>query len=201
MRILDRAQSRIPQPWRTIVDWVVTVAVAIAVVLAFQAEVAKPYVIPSPSMEPTLHCAKPVAYCEGRFSDRVIANRLAYRFRDPKRGEIVVFKAPATADRCGLSDGGSAFVKRIVGLPGEAVSEREGVIHINGERLIEPYVAPTRRGHEDGSWQRVAPDHYFVLGDNRTHSCDSRMWGTVARTSLIGPVAVRYWPPRRLSIP
>ena len=88
MRVLDRAQSRIPQPWRTIVDWFVTVAVAVAFVLAFQAEVAKPYRIPSPSMKPTLHCAKPVEDCEGRFSDRVIANRLAYRFRDPERGDI-----------------------------------------------------------------------------------------------------------------
>ena len=103
----------------------------------------------------------------------MIANRLAYRFRDPERGDIVVFKAPATAERCGLSDGGSAFVKRIIGLPGEVVSERDGVIHINGDRLIEPYIAPSRRGHENRKWPRVAPDHYFVLGDNRMESCDS----------------------------
>jgi signal peptidase I len=199
MRFLDRAQGRIPQPWRTIVDWLVTIAVAIAVVLTFQAEVAKPYRIPTPSMEPTLHCAKPVEYCEGRFSDRVIANRLAYRLRDPERGDIVVFETPATADRCGLGDGGSTFVKRIIGLPGEVVSEREGVIHINGDRLFEPYVAPSRRGHESGNWPRVAPGHYFVLGDNRTRSCDSRMWGTVSRSNLIGPVMLTYWPPRRLS--
>ena len=78
MKILDRAQSRIPQPWRTLVDWVVTVAVAVAFVLTFGAEnVAKPYRIPSPSMEPTLHCAKPVAFCQGRFGDRVVANRLS----------------------------------------------------------------------------------------------------------------------------
>ena len=199
MRILDLAQSRIPQPWRTIVDWLVTIAVAIAFVLAFQAEVAKPYRIPSPSMEPTLHCAKPVANCEGRFSDRVIANRLAYRFRNPERGDIVVFEAPATADRCGLNDGGSPFVKRIVGLPGEVVSEREGVIYIDGDRLVEPYVAPSRRGHETHNWPRVAPGHYFMLGDNRTRSCDSRTWGTVPRGNLIGPVMLTYWPPKRLS--
>jgi signal peptidase I len=147
MRLLDRAQGRIPQPWRTIVDWSVTIAIAIAFVLAFQAAVAKPYVIPSPSMESALHCAKPVEHCEGRFSDRVVANRLAYRFRDPERGEIVVFEAPAAADRCGQGDGGSPFVKRIVGLPGEVVSARDGVIAINGEPLVEPYIAPSRRGH------------------------------------------------------
>jgi signal peptidase I len=199
MRILDRAESRIPQPWRTIVDWFVTVAVVVAFVLAFQAEVAKPYRIPTPSMEPTLHYAKPVEHCEGRFSDRVIANRLAYRFRDPERGEIIVFEAPAAADRCGLGDGGSSFVKRIIGLPGEVVSARDGVIHIDGERLVEPYVAPSRRGHESGNWPRVPSGRYFVLGDNRTRSCDSRTWGTVARSDLVGPVLLTYWPPKRLS--
>ena len=198
MKVLDRAQGRIPQPWRTIVDWFVTIAVAVAFVLAFQAEVAKPYRIPTSSMEPTLHCAKPGAFCEGRVSDRVIANRLAFRFRDPERGEIVVFKTPKTAERCGGS-GGSTFVKRIVGLPNERVSERDGVIYINGERLIEPYVDSSRRGRENGGWRRVAPDHYFVLGDNRVHSCDSRVWGTVPRSSLIGPVTLTYWPPNRLS--
>lgn len=197
MRVLDRAQSRIPQPWRTILDWSVTVAAAIAFVLTFQAQVAKPYRIPSPSMEPTLHCARPADSCKGRFSDRVIANRLAYRFGDPKRGQIVVFNAPEEADRCGLGDGGSPFVKRIIGLPGERVSERDGVIYINGDRLVEPYVDPTLRGHETDRWLRVASGHYFVLGDNRIGSCDSRTWGTVPRGNLIGPVMLTYWPPSR----
>ena len=199
MKVLDRSQSRIPQPWRTLVDWLVTIAVAVALVLAFQAAVAKPYVIPTPSMEPTLHCAKPTANCEGRFNDRVIANRLAYRFSDPKRGQIVVFKAPQTAERCGAGDAGSTFVKRIIGLPGDLVSEGDGVIYINGDRLIEPYVHASRRGHEDGRWPRVAPGHYFLLGDNRVHSCDSRRWGTVSRSNLIGPVMLTYWPPSGVS--
>jgi signal peptidase I len=199
MRILDRAQSRIPQPWRTIVDWFLTIAVAFAVVLAFEAEVAKPYRIPSPSMEPTLHCAKPVAFCQGRHSDRVIADRLAYRFGDPERGQIVVFNAPSRADRCGADEGGSTFIKRLVGLPGEVVSMRHGVVFIDGDRLSEPYVAPDLRGDADGTWSRVPSGHYFVLGDNRIESCDSRMWGTVPRGSLIGPARLTYWPPSRLS--
>jgi signal peptidase I len=197
MRILDRAQSRIPQPWRTIVDWFVTIAAAVAVVLVFQAEVAKPYRIPTPSMEPTLHCAKPTAFCQGRFGDRVIANRLAYRFGDPKRGQIVVFRTPHAADRCGQGDGGSTFVKRIVGLPGDLVTERDGAIYINGNLLAEPYVDSTLRGHSSGRWPRIAPGHYFVLGDSRIHSCDSRTWGTVPRGNLIGPVILTYWPPHR----
>src|SRR5262245_37509145 len=200
VRVLDRAQSRIPQPWRTIVDWLATIAVAGALVLAFEAQVAKPYVIPSPSMEPTLHCARPTDQCQGRFGDRVIANRLTYRLRDPKRGDIVVFKAPPSAQRCGQRDGGSTFVKRIVGLPGERISERRGTILVDGKRLSEPYVDPALRGLDTSSWPRVAPGHYFVLGDNRTHSCDSRTWGTVPRASLIGPVVLTYWPPGRVSL-
>ena len=74
--------------WRTLVDWVATICVALAVVLVFEAEVAKPYRIPSSSMEPTLHCAKPGAWCRGGSSDRVVVNRLAYRFEPPKRGQI-----------------------------------------------------------------------------------------------------------------
>jgi len=181
------------------VDWLVTISIAIAFVLTFEAEVAKPYRIPSPSMEPTLHCARPVANCQARFSDRVIANRLAYRLRDPKRGEIVVFTAPRSAERCGRGDGGSTFIKRIVGLPGEVVSERTGTVFVDGKRLVEPYVDPSLRGTHNGTWPRVAPGSYFVLGDNRTHSCDSRAWGTVPRSSLIGPALVTYWPPQRLT--
>jgi signal peptidase I len=199
MRLLDRAESRIPQPWRTVVDWLVTIAVAVVFVLAFQAEVAKPYRIPSSSMEPTLHCAKPGSWCLGPHDDRVVANRLAYRFGSPQRGQIVVFTAPPAAASCEAGNG-STFVKRLVGLPGERVSERSGYIYINGRRLAEPYVSPMFRGSENGAWPRVAPSHYFLLGDNRLHSCDSRTWGTVPRTNLIGPVLFTYWPPSRLSL-
>ena len=127
----------------------------------------------------------------------MIANRLAYRFGDPKRGQIVVFRAPETAERCGPGDGGSSFVKRIIGLPGELVSVRDGAIYIDGDRLVEPYVEPVRRGHETIRWPRVTSGHYFVLGDNRIQSCDSRTWGTVSRGNLIGPVMITYWPPTR----
>jgi signal peptidase I len=199
MRLLDRAQGRIPQPWRTVLDWFVTIAVAVAFVLVFQAEVAKPYRIPSSSMEPTLHCAKPGAWCLGSHDDRVIANRLAYRFGSPRRGQIVVFTAPPAALRC-EPGAGSTFVKRLIGLPGERVVERSGYIYINGRRLAEPYVSPAFRGTETRAWPRVGPNHYFMLGDNRSHSCDSRTWGTVPRKNLIGPVLFTYWPPTRVSV-
>jgi signal peptidase I len=193
MRYLHRATRRLPEPWRTIFEWAATITFAIAFVLVFEAEVAKPYRIPSSSMEPTLHCAKPGAWCLGSRNDRIVANRLAYAFGAPKRGQIVVFKAPPAASSCGAGDGGSTFVKRLIGLPGDTVSERDGAVFINGAPLSEPYVDPTLRDHRTGRW-RVGAADYFFLGDDRIHSCDSREWGDVPRGDLIGPAIVTYWP-------
>ena len=198
MGYLDRAQSRIPKPWRTVLDWLVTIAVAIGFILVFEAEVAKPFRIPSSSMEPTLHCAKPGDWCEGSVDDRVIANRLAYVFGSPKRGQLVVFKAPPATAKCGGGDSGATFVKRLIGLPGETVSEHTGTIFIDGKQLREPYVDPSLRDVESGTWH-VPAKQYFFLGDDRSHSCDSRTWGSVPRSSLIGPVVLTYWPPDRIS--
>src|SRR2546430_2545157 len=122
----------VPQPWRGIIDWIVTIAGAIAIVLAIKAWVVNPYRIPSSSMEPTLHCARPGDGCTARFSDRVLACRFCYRLWSPKRGDIVVFKTPLLADkRCGA---GGTFVKRLIGLPGETWEERGGDVYIDGKR-------------------------------------------------------------------
>jgi signal peptidase I len=176
---------------RTVVDWVLTIAVAAAFVLVFEAEVAKPFRIPSASMETTLSCAKPTPHCTGSFNDRVIANRLAYRFGSPRRGQIVVFQAPA--DACGV---GGTFVKRLIGLPGDTITESDGYVSVNHHRLAEPYVKPALRDHTSGTWH-VPAGHYFFLGDDRANSCDSRTWGAVPRSSLVGPVLFIYWPPTR----
>jgi signal peptidase I len=184
---------------RTLVDWALTITLSVVAVLIFQAEVAKPYRIPSPSMEPTLHCAKPVSGCESRVADRVVANRLVYRFHEPERGDIVVFAAPPRVETA--CDAGGTFIKRIVGLPGESVSMRDGYVFIDGERLSEPYLQPAYRGRESGSWGRSPSDGYFVLGDNRAMSCDSRRWGVVTRDRIIGRAEVTYWPPTRLGRP
>jgi signal peptidase I len=190
---------RFPQPWRRLVDWLVTIVLAVGFVLVFEAEVAKPYRIPSSSMEPTLHCARPGNSCLAGTNDRVLVNRLAYDFESPKRGQIVVFTAPPATARCGAGDGGSTFVKRLIGLPGDTVTERRGLISINGKPLAEPYVEPAFRDSESGTWH-VPSGHYFFLGDDRIHSCDSRVWGSVPRHSLIGPVLLTYWPPGRISL-
>ena len=179
-----------------------TILVAVGLVLAFEAEVAKPYRIPTASMEPTLHCARPGSGCEAQFSDRVIACEICFRFSAPQRGQIVVFHAPAAAARgC---DGAGVFVKRLIGLPGETIHEDlQSHIWANGRELDEPYIPDGVRAADTkfrGATWHVPPGSYFMLGDNRGNSCDSRVWGSVPRASLIGPVVATYWPLTRLSL-
>ena len=199
---VDRLTRGLPDPVRVVVDWVVTIVGAVAIVLLVKAYVVNPYRIPSSSMEPTLHCAQPASGCEARFSDRVLANRFIYHFRDPRRGEIVVFDTPDAARiKCGA---GGTFVKRLIGLPGETVEVRlkrgEGYVFINGKQLREPYIEPDRRPTESFGPVKVPPNSYFMMGDNRSQSCDSREWGTVPRANLIGKVFATYWPPNRISL-
>ena len=147
MGFLDRRLNRLPRPWGTLASWLVTIAVAVLVVLVFQAEVAKPFRIPSSSMEPTLHCARPSGGCQAEFSDRVLACEICLRVSSPKRGQIVVFNAPPLAkQRCG--EGGD-YVKRLIGMPGDLVSEDDrGLISINGRMLDEPYITAAARASD-----------------------------------------------------
>ena len=203
---IDRLFPNLPHGWRVAIDWVVTIAGAVAIVLAIKAWVVNPYRIPSSSMEPTLHCARPGLGCEARTSDRVLANRFIYHFRDPRRGEIVVFNTPKLARReCGA---GGTFVKRLIGLPGEVWEERSGVVYIDGTPLEESYIRSDRRDAEThtmaeippaGTMTRIPKGMYLMMGDNRSQSCDSRKWGLVPRDKLIGPVFATYWPPSRIS--
>ncbi|MDQ4082754.1 MAG: signal peptidase I [Actinomycetota bacterium] len=193
---IDRLTSGLPSPWRGIADWTITIVVAVAAVLAIKAWVVNPYRIPSSSMEPTLHCAEPGDGCAARFSDRVLANRFLYHFQDPERGDIIVFETPPEArTRCGA---GGTFVKRLVGLPGERIAEREGVIYINGKRLREPYLRADPQDDTTFPERRIPADHFFMLGDNRGQSCDSRIWGAIPRDNIIGEVFAIYWPPQRI---
>jgi signal peptidase I len=198
---LDRVTGRLPRRLRITVDWIVTIVGAIAIVLAIKAWVVNPYRIPSSSMEPTLHCARPATGCEAKFSDRVLANRFIYRFRDPKRGEVVVFETPPKVKAA--CNAGGTFVKRIIGLPGESLELRlirgREFVFINGQRLEEPYVTPERRAFGPEKMWTIPQDNYFLMGDNRTQSCDSSDWGSIGRDNLIGPVFMTYWPPNRIS--
>ena len=197
---IDRLTAGLPAPWPTVIDWVVTIVVAVGAVLAIKAWVVNPYRIPSSSMEPTLHCAEPEDGCEAQFSDRVLANRFIYHFRDPHRGEIVVFETPPRAAQACQNGGGAGqtFVKRLIGLPGETVQERGGTVYIDDRPLNEPYLQPDRRDDRSTKAVLLGSDEYFMMGDNRISSCDSRQWGPVPHANLIGPVFAVYWPPQRI---
>jgi signal peptidase I len=195
--VIDALTRGLPRAWRVTIEWLVTIVGAIAIVIAIKQWVVNPYRIPSSSMEPTLHCAKPGDGCTARFSDRVLACRVCLRFRAPHRGEIVVFHTPPLAAvRCGM---GGAYVKRVIALPGDLWEERGGYVYIDGRRVDEPYVRTSRRDSRTVAPQRIPRGHYFMMGDNRADSCDSRSWGTVPRGNLIGIVLATYWPPTRLT--
>lgn len=204
---IERLFPNLSHGRRVLLDWIMTIAGAVLIVLAVKSWVVNPYRIPSPSMEPTLHCARPAPYCEAERSDRILANRFIYHLRDPKRGEIVVFRAPEAANR-GCT--GGIFVKRIIGLPGEAWAERNGLTYIDGRRLAESYVQPERRDRETktlldipptGTMKRIPEDRYLMEGDNRVRSCDSRVFGLVPRENIIGKVFLTYWPLGRVGTP
>jgi signal peptidase I len=196
--MIKRLTRGLPRPWQVAIEWLITIIGAILIVLAVKQWVVNPYRIPSSSMEPTLHCARPAYECEARFSDRVLACRFCYRIASPKRGDIVVFHTPPlAAARCGE---GGVYVKRLIGLPGELWEERGGYVYINGKPLSEPYIKAARRDSRTIAPIHIPRGRYFMMGDNRASSCDSRRWGTVPHANLIGKVIATYWPPQRISV-
>jgi signal peptidase I len=203
---LARLFPGLPRGARVTLDWILTIAGAILIVVALKEWVVNPYRIPSSSMEPALNCAKPAPGCLGDSSDRVLACRICLDFGPPSRGDIVVFNTPTEAAlKCGE---GGTFVKRVIGLPGETVREDDkGFIWIRGPdsktfvKLKEPYLSAQARladtSHFGQMWH-VPKGDYFMMGDNRSQSCDSRTWGSVPRSKLIGIVFFVYWPPDRI---
>jgi signal peptidase I len=160
----------------------------------------KLYRIPSSAMESTLHCAKPAAGCEAEHGDRVLVSKVVYRFRDPRRGDIVAFRIPETGTFACNSFFGEVFLKRIVVMPGERWKEQGGFIYVNGKKLDEPYVKRDSRDTVEIPQSKVPKGQYVLLGDNRSSSCDSRQWGPAPRKNLIGPLVATYWPLSRISI-
>jgi signal peptidase I len=200
---VDRLTRGLPDPVRVVVDWAVTIIGAIAIVLLVKAYVVNPYRIPSSSMEPTLHLRASRLRLRGALlRPRTRESVHLPPARPPPRRDRPSFDTPDAARvKCGA---GGTFVKRLIGLPGDTVEVRLkqglGYVFINGKQLREPYLKADRRSGEEFGPVKVAPGHYFMMGDNRAQSCDSREWGTVPRGNLIGKVFATYWPPNRLSI-
>jgi signal peptidase I len=135
-------------------------------------------------MEPTLHCARPQPGCQGKSVDHVAVR--PYGADHPARGDIVVFQTPRrAAEVCGSS---GLFIKRVIGRPHERWSERAGTILIDGRPLREPYIPRAHRDSESYPGGRIPPGEYLLLGDNRSSSCDSRVWGLVPTKNLVGAV-------------
>jgi signal peptidase I len=146
--------------------------------------------------------------------DRVVVSKLSYRFHDPRRGDVVVFDSPTdpggddpafplrilreALEAVGIrKPGEEELIKRVIGLPGETVSCREGSVFIDGHRLIEPYLPEGTVTTCDQV--EVPEDFLFMMGDNRGNSQDSRRFGPVRRDSLVGRAILRVWPPPRIA--
>jgi signal peptidase I len=191
----------------SLVELVLIVAVALGLALGIQAFLVKPYRIPSESMVPTLEVGQ-----------RVLVNRIGARFGPPDVGDIVVFHPPAGAelgDKCGSEpppgqvclketpqEAKVNFIKRVVAGPGDRIKVVDGHVIRNGKREQDDYIAPCR-GADGCSFPRevtIPPGHWFMMGDNRGSSDDSRFWGPVPREWIIGQAFATYWPPKRIGL-
>lgn len=158
------------------------VLLSLIIVIPFRLYIAQPFIVDGASMDPTFE--------DGEY---LIVDELSYRFREPERGEVLIFKYPL--------DPSKYFIKRIIGLPGEKVTIKDGVVtivnkeHAGGFLLNEPYIKLTKV--EEGE-TILKDDEYFVMGDNRLQSADSRIWGPVPRKNIIGRPIVRFIPPALL---
>jgi signal peptidase I len=190
-----------------VVELVVIVAVALGLALLIQAFLVKPYRIPSGSMEPTL-----------KIGQRVLVNRIGNNFGNPSVGDIVVFHPPkgaaqndpacgvkktpdqACPEAVGQEDTSTNFIKRLVAGPGDTIFIRNGHLYRNGVREKDGYIAPCADGDtcDLRSPVTIPPGHYFMMGDNRGASDDSRFWGAIPRSWIIGKAFFTYWPPSRI---
>jgi signal peptidase I len=178
------------------------IIIAFLLALLIKSFLVQAFFIPSVSMEPTL-----------KVGDRVLVNKLAYKFHPPGRGDVIVFSnpEPGTETHRGVISGffhwvteglgftapqDEDFIKRVVGLPGDVVEERNGIIYVNNKALYEPYLSPAKDNRTLGPWT-VRPDHLFVLGDNRSNSNDSRFaeLGQIPMDKVIGRAFIIIWPP------
>ena len=178
-----------------VVEIVLILAAALGLWYVTNGWIVKPYRIPSASMEPTL-----------QIGDRVLVSRFIYRLHDPRRGDVIVFHPPGhddTAVKGADTEASVYYIKRIIGLPGETVMGRDGHVsictapYVGCHVLEEPYLTQAATSSDFGP-VRIPNDQYFMMGDNRAISDDSRDWGTLPRSYIIGEAFATYWPLDRL---
>lgn len=163
---------------RQAIEWAILVAGALIIAILIKTFLFQAFYIPSASMDPTL-----------KVDDRVLVNKLSYHLHSVHRGDIVVFKAPPEERTEKIKD----LVKRVIGLPGDTLEARDGQIYINDRRLKEPYL-PKGTRTEDLPRTVVPANHFFMMGDNRGASSDSRVFGPISRSTIIGRAFVKMWP-------
>lgn len=169
---------------RSTIEWLAVIGGALLVALLVRTFFIQAFWIPSDSMEPTLH--------EG---DRVLVNKLSYKLHDVHRGDIIVFKRPERAQSDTPEDDIEDLIKRVIGLPGDTIETVDGVIYINDKPLPEPYLPPNTRSDQPPVTRQEIPDgQYFVMGDNRSNSQDSRWFGPIDEDLIVGRAFVRIYP-------
>lgn len=163
---------------RTIIEWGAILVVAVLAAVLLRSFVIQPYFIPSGSMEPTL-----------RVGDKVLVNKLSYHFHGVHRGDVVVFKKPPNDYTPDIKD----LIKRVIGLPNESISAQGGHVYINGRELKEPWL-PKNVVTTNFGPVHVPPGDFFVMGDNRTNSADSRVIGPIPGSLIVGRAFLIVWP-------
>jgi signal peptidase I len=169
---------------RNMVEWVAIVAGALAVALVVKTFLVQAFFIPSLSMYPTLDVG-----------DRVLVNKLSYKMHDVHRGDLVVFERPPGQTASAIKD----LIKRVVGLPGDTLESRNGSVYVDGKKLDEPYL-PAGVTTESLPRQQIPAGRVFVMGDNRSNSSDSRVFGPIDEDTIVGRAFVRVWPIPHISL-
>lgn len=177
---MELLKSAIKAVLKFFLDIFQTFVIAMAMFVVLYQFVGQPHIVNGSSMEPNFHN-----------KEYLLTDKVSYRFHEPNRGDVIIFHYPLNPEL--------DYIKRVIALPNEEITLKAGYVYVNGRRLDEAYLAPgtITSGHSflyEGQSLVLKQNEYFVMGDNRGSSSDSREWGTVPRENIIGPTFFRYWP-------
>ena len=180
----DAKSNASSKAWRSLRENLILITIALVLAFLIRTFIAEPRYIPSDSMLPTLHTG-----------DRLVVEKISYRFNSPRFGDIVVFQPPPELQRRGYSQD-QAFIKRVIGIPGDTLKIDDGKVYLNGNLLQEDYIKEPAL--QPLPLVQVPPEQYFMMGDNRNDSNDSRYWGFLPKKNMIGKATFRFWPLDRI---